>query len=147
MTGVRPDLTIGAVFVYFHSSWSTVGNPSASNRSNDCSRNCRSQLGSFDRWVDAARKALPNMFSSTNTADMTLLAPRAFPVAALQPVVTLLFQFEREFLTAFFHDSSAREHMHKIRNDVVEQALIVRDDDRCLLRTVKFVDPLGDNPQ
>src|SRR5438067_776482 len=81
----------------------------------------------------------------TNTS---LLSRACAPsIRSLQPVVTLLFQFEREFLTAFFYDSSAREHVHKIRNDVVEQTLIVGDDDRSLFRTVKFIDAFGDDPQ
>src|ERR1035437_3776728 len=45
------------------------------------------------------------------------------------PVVTLCFQFEREFLAAGFHDVTVHEHMDKIGNDEVQQPLVVRDDE------------------
>jgi hypothetical protein len=44
------------------------------------------------------------------------------------PVVALRFQFQREILVARADNPAVKKHVDKVRNDVVRQALLVRDD-------------------
>src|SRR5437588_5354395 len=73
---------------------------------------------------------------------MTLLfcARGNVSIAVLQPVVTLLFQFERQFPAALFDNPAGRKHMYKVRRDVVEQTLIMRNQNHGLVSVMKFVD-------
>src|SRR6266545_442561 len=42
-----------------------------------------------------------------------------------QPVVALLFKFQRQLLATLFGNSPVSKHMHKLRHYVVKQALIM----------------------
>src|ERR1044071_5963571 len=54
----------------------------------------------------------------------------------LDPVVSFCLELECEFFRARLHNTSFIQHMHKIRNDIVEQTLVVcYHDDRIVLRT------------
>src|SRR5438552_1454601 len=46
----------------------------------------------------------------------------------LNPAVTLLFQFQGQLLAARLHDTALEEDEYPVGDDVVEQALVVRDD-------------------
>src|ERR1043165_565369 len=59
---------------------------------------------------------------------------RLFADRFLNPVVALLFQLERQFLAAGADDAPAIEHVHVVGHDVVEKALVVRDEDDGVLR-------------
>ena len=48
--------------------------------------------------------------------------------------VTRFFKFEREFPPTRFLNGSMRQYVHLIRHDMVQKALVVRDDDH---RTVR----------
>src|SRR5262245_62790735 len=53
---------------------------------------------------------------------------------ALDPIVSLLLQLDRQFLAARFDDLAAVEDVDEMRLDVIEQPLVVRDqDDRVIL--------------
>src|SRR5947207_13755798 len=76
---------------------------------------------------------------------MTLLfcARGNVSVAVLQPVVTLLFQLERQFLAALFDNSAGRKHVYEVGRNVIEQTLIVRDQNHGRVRIVKLVNAFG----
>jgi hypothetical protein len=57
--------------------------------------------------------------------------------------VARLFQLERKLRTARARHAPVGEHMHPVRNDVVEQPLIVRDHQHGTIRTAQRVDALG----
>src|SRR5215472_2144000 len=44
-----------------------------------------------------------------------------------KPVIPLLLQFERELFVAGARDAAIDQHMHKIRHNIIEQPLIMRD--------------------
>ena len=50
------------------------------------------------------------------------------------PVVALLFQFEREFLAAGSHDAAVHQHVDEVGHDVVQQPLVMRDDELGVVR-------------
>ena len=47
--------------------------------------------------------------------------------AVLEPGVAVRFQFQRQFRAAAFDDAAIGQHVHDVRLDVVEQALVVGD--------------------
>src|SRR5690349_6504218 len=64
---------------------------------------------------------------------------------ALDPAIALLLQLQRQLFTTGPDDTPTRENMHEVRNDIVEQPLVVRDDDEGALRAAQGVDPVGDD--
>ena len=48
-------------------------------------------------------------------------------------LVAALFEFERQLLAAAAHDPAAGHHMHRVRHDIFEQALIMGDDEEAAL--------------
>src|SRR6185503_13569788 len=61
--------------------------------------------------------------------------------------VALVLEAERQILAAALHDPALGEDMHEVGGDVVEQALVVRDQQDAELRVEHCVDTLGDDPQ
>src|SRR6516225_7182674 len=59
--------------------------------------------------------------------------------------VALRLELQRDLLAAAAHDAAARQHMHHIRDDVIEQALVMGDDDESAFRRAQLIDPLGDD--
>ena len=55
----------------------------------------------------------------------------------LEPCVALLFQFKGQGLVAAAYDASIGQDMHVVRDDVVEQALVVRNDQEAPVRSSK----------
>src|SRR5439155_3462237 len=53
---------------------------------------------------------------------------RGLKFAFEYPVVATLFQFERQSFGSRANDSAISQHVDEIGNDVLEQALVVRDD-------------------
>jgi hypothetical protein len=45
------------------------------------------------------------------------------------PVVTLGFQLQREILVSRADNPAVKKHVDKVRHDVIQQALVVRDDE------------------
>src|SRR5438034_10122709 len=70
---------------------------------------------------------------------MTLLFCARGNAAVLQPVVTLLFQFQREFLAALFDNPACRKHVYEVRRDVIDQTLLVPDQNQGFIWIVKFI--------
>ena len=70
------------------------------------------------------RAALERVASGRALAHRALIAPRR---SVSSQRVALLLELERQLLAARAHDPPAGEHVHAVRHDVVEQALVVRD--------------------
>src|SRR5205814_9100331 len=66
---------------------------------------------------------------------------------ACELLVTFLLESDRELFSTRANDSSCGEHMHLVRNDVIQQSLVMRDDDCRIIRSPKFVDALCDDAQ
>jgi hypothetical protein len=60
---------------------------------------------------------------------------------------SLLFEFERQFLAARFHDAALGQHVHEIGHDVVQQALVVGHHDHGALGRAHGVDAGGHGAQ
>src|SRR3712207_8095566 len=65
----------------------------------------------------------------------------------LNPVIALLFKLERQLLAARAHDAATVEDVDEVGDDVVEQALVVRDEDDGVLGRAQAVDAVGDDAQ
>src|SRR6266478_4722151 len=63
------------------------------------------------------------------------------------PVIAAPFELDRERTVAAARDSAAYQDMHVVRNDVIQQALIVRDQDDRSLRRAQRVYAVGDELQ
>src|SRR5690606_14454541 len=61
--------------------------------------------------------------------------------------VTLLLELHRQFLAARRYDAAVGKHVHLVRDDVVEQSLIVRNHNHRAVRGAQLVDAVGDDPQ
>src|SRR6185369_12134783 len=123
--------------VYFHSSMRRCGSPTAENRSNAAAR------------IGAAPGSLP--FAACHSAASCCSAAFFIRVSSaiflfrrdggfLELRVAARLQLVRQLLAAGLHDAALREHVHDVRHDVIEQALIVRDDDEAALRRTQPVD-------
>ena len=56
------------------------------------------------------------------------------PRSLFEPASTRALQFEREFFAAGTHDRSANKHVHTVRLDVIQKALVMGDDNNRPLR-------------
>ena len=65
----------------------------------------------------------------------------------LEPGVALLLELERHLLAAGADDAPVDQHVDEVRNDVVQQPLVVRDDQHRALGAAQLVDALGHDPQ
>src|SRR5262249_33813202 len=106
--------------VYFQSSSRRCGSPSVSNRPNASSRKAAIALapGSDPRACEK--------FAASAVSAAVLIGRISAFIASLSRLLAVLrvaagFQFERQLLVAGLHDASAREHVHYVGNDVVEQ--------------------------
>src|ERR1700722_1258604 len=127
--------------VYFHSSMRRCGRPAASKRRNAASRRAAAAVPA-SRGRSAAK-------ASTRPASAAVLIGLSSAVMASRPLVLVLrvavgLELERELLAAGADDASLREHVHDIRHDMVEQALVMGDDDHRALRRAQPVDPVRD---
>src|SRR5262249_7218625 len=110
--------------VYFHSSTRLGGKPSVSKRRKGSSRNAPPAPGS-------ARLTTAKLCASAVSAAVLIGRTSAF-IAASRHLFLVLgiaggFEIERQLLIPGLHDAAAREHVHDVGHDVVEQALVVRD--------------------
>src|SRR5262245_7322399 len=62
-----------------------------------------------------------------------------------QPAIALLFKLQCQLLAAGLYDLAVDQDMDNVRDDVVEQSLIMRDDQEAPLRTAHFVHAAGDD--
>src|SRR6266478_464624 len=93
------------------------------------------------------RKRLPLLLIAVTLLARLRRSRRACSIAVLQPVVTLLFQFERQFLAALFDNPAGRKHVYEVRCNVIKQTLIVRDQNHGLVSVMKFVHAFSDDSQ
>ena len=84
----------------------------------------------------AASKSRPR-FSAAVRDDRAHAMPPRFDII----VITALFEFERELRAAGPHDPALRHDMHGVGHDIVEQALIMRDDEKAALGVRKALTP------
>lgn len=56
----------------------------------------------------------------------------------------MFFQLERQFRAAGFDDAAIGEHVHHVRLDVIEQALVVGDDQERAIGRAQRIDAIGD---
>src|SRR3954451_2600569 len=66
---------------------------------------------------------------------------------SLHPVVALFLKLESKLLSAFFDDASVGQHVHLIRNDKIQQPLIMRHQDDRVVGGAKLVHTLGNDPE
>src|SRR5258705_2963899 len=139
--------------VYFHSSTRRFGSPAAAKRSNAVARS-NAGPGSLSLAVtklSARAVSAAVLIGSTSAFTTQRLRWRSRGPASrhlfLVLRVALGLELERQLLAAGAHDPPAREHVHDIRHDVIEQALIVRDDDEAALRRPQPIDALGHDLQ
>src|SRR5690606_35656478 len=63
------------------------------------------------------------------------------------PIISLLFQFQREFLRSRFDNSPIVNDVNIIRDDVIQQPLVVGYHDSSIIGGFKLVHPIGHNSQ
>src|SRR5579885_3236990 len=63
----------------------------------------------------------------------------------LQPVIAALLKGPGQLAVAGSDDAAAGKHVHDIGHDVVQQALVMRDQDDGAIRTAQVVDAAGDD--
>src|SRR5690606_41324204 len=61
----------------------------------------------------------------------------------LDPAVAALFKFVSQFTAPGADNAATGEHVHIIGHDVIEEALIVRDDDQSAIRRAHAVDAVS----
>src|SRR6266508_6155621 len=130
--------------VYFHSSTRRCGRPDVSKRRKAFSRKAASvpPPGSADFAVaKLAARAVSAAVLIGRTSAFIATSRRFVPILR----VAAGLQLQRQLLAAGAHDAAAREHVHHVRHDVVEQALIVRDHHEGALRRAQPVDAVGDD--
>src|SRR3954451_918418 len=130
--------------VYFHSSTRRCGSPSLSKRRNASSRNAATG-GAPGR----ARFAMAKFVASAVSAAVLIGRTSTF-IATSRRLVTVLgvagrFELERQRLVAGLHDAALRKDVHHARHDVVEQALVVRNDNEGAVKRGQLVAALGDH--
>src|SRR5262245_14426805 len=130
--------------VYFHSSTRRFGKPSVSKRRKASSRNAPTVSA-----PGAARLTAAKLCASAAAAAVLIGWTSAFIAVSrhLLPVLGIAggFEIERQLLVTGLHDAAAREHVHHIGHDVVEQALIVRDHHERALGRTQPIDAVRDD--
>ena len=61
------------------------------------------------------------------------------------PVVAFGFELFGKFCVATVNDTTVEHNMHDVRYDVVEQALVVSDDEKCTVISTHHIHTFGDN--
>src|SRR5437867_3232650 len=114
--------------VYFQSSRRRCGRPSDSKRRNASSRNAAIVPAPGSVPLACAK------FAASALSAAVLIGRTSAFIATSRRLVAVLrvsggVELERQLLAAGLHDPAAREHVHDVRNDVVEQTLVMRDHD------------------
>src|ERR1700730_15135844 len=130
--------------VYFHSSMRRLGRPPASKRRNASSRSAATPSAPGKLALAAAK------FTASAVSAAVLMGRTSAFIAPSRRLVPILgvagcLQLEGELFSAGLHDATLRKHMHHIRDDVVEQALIMGDDHEAALRCAQGVHPFGND--
>src|SRR5262249_40642747 len=128
---------------YFHSSTRRCGKPSVSKRREGSSR--RAPTAPAPR---SARLTAAKLWASAVSAAVLIGRSSAF-IAVSRHLFLVLgiaggFELQRQLLVAGLHDAAAREHVHDVGHDVVEQALIVRDHHERALGGAQPIDAVRD---
>src|SRR5262245_42239621 len=129
--------------VYFHSSTRRCGKPSVSKRRKASSRSAPTAPAPGSARLTAAK-----LWASAVSAAVLIGRTSAF-IAVSRHLFLVLgiaggFEIERQLLVAGLHDAAAREHVHHVGHDVVEQALVVRDHHERALGGAQPVDAVRD---
>src|SRR6516164_5219739 len=115
--------------VYFHSSTRRCGKPSVSKRRKASSRSAP---------------------TAPAPGSAPLTAAKLCAIAVSRHLFLVLgiaggFEIERQLLVPGLHDAAAREHVHHVGHDVVEQALVVRDHHEGALGRAQPIDAVRDD--
>src|SRR2546425_559251 len=65
----------------------------------------------------------------------------------LQPSVAFLFELQRQVFPAGLDDAAVRQNVNEVRNDIVQQPLVVRHHDDGALGTAQRIDAVRHDPQ
>src|SRR5215467_12717112 len=130
--------------VYFHSSTRRCGKPSVSKRRKASSRSAPTAPAPGSAPLTAAK-----LCASAVSAAVLIGRTSAF-IAVSRHLFLILgiaggFEIERQLLIAGLHDAAAREHVHHVGHDVVEQALVVRDHHEGALGRAQPIDAVRDH--
>src|SRR5467141_4112856 len=135
----------GLRFVNFHASTFAVGNPLLPNLLMAASRLASSQANPAPGSSDLAA-ANCRMYGSIDAISTLMTNPRGCQSCGSrldQVGVSLGLQLESELLAAGFDDAARSQDMHLVRHDIVQQALVVRDQQRGAPGAPQRVDTLG----
>lgn len=120
-----------------------VGKPSFQNRAKASSRSVRSHSGPCLRWglpsnacsQEVCFSVVVLKFFSNFHVDSMDTVDDVVSVCRLDnhrigfnAGISAVFQFESQFLAAAFHHASVNQHMHEVGHNVVQEALVMRDD-------------------
>src|SRR5262245_21667926 len=128
--------------VYFHSSTRRCGSPSVWKR-----RKASSRSASTDAAPGSAPLTAAKLVASAVSAAVLIGRISAFIAISSYLFLVLRiagrFEIERQLFVAGLHDAPAREHVHHIRHDVIEQPLIVSNHHERPLGRTQPVDAVG----
>src|SRR5262245_21132638 len=122
--------------VYFHSSTRRCGRPAAAKRSNAVARK---SVGPGRRLFASSQPAASCCSAAVLMTATSAISDGLFLVLR----VAARLDLQRQLLAAGVRDAPAREHMHHVRNDIVEEPLIVRDHHEGALGRAQPVDAVG----
>src|SRR5260221_361329 len=113
--------------VYFHSSTRRCGKPSVSKRRKASSRSAPTAPAPGSARLTAAK------FAASAVSAAVLIGRTSAFIATSRRLVLVLrvargFELQRQRLGPGLHDAALGEHMHHVRDDIIEQTLVVRDD-------------------
>src|SRR5262249_19793910 len=118
------------------------GRPSLSKRRNASSRSAATAPAPGSAPLAAAK------FAASAVSAAVLIGWISAFIATSRRLVLVLriaggFELERQRLVAGLHDTAPREHVYDVGHDVVEQALVVRDDHERSLGRAQPIDAVG----
>src|SRR3981189_155565 len=130
--------------VFFPSSPRRCGSPSFSNRLKASSRSAATAPAPGSARLTAAK------FAASAVSATVLIGRTSAFIATSRRVVLVLrvsrvFELPRPSRGPGLHDAALGEHMHHVRDDIIEQTLVVRDDHEGALGRTQPVDALGHN--
>src|SRR3981081_1671691 len=134
--------------VYFHSSTRRCGSPSFSNRLKASSRNAATAPAPGSARLTAAKFAASAVSARVLIVPASLIGRTSAFIATSRRFVLVLrvsrgFELQRQRLGPGLHDAALGEHMHHVRDDIIEQTLVVRDDHEGALGRTQPVDAIG----
>src|SRR5262245_36764579 len=148
---------MGATFVKRHSSCLVVGNPSSTKCAIPPLCNACNQLGvvpcparskaSNAVNTGSCSRGVRTVFASTIMSNVRSLRRVPISIRLRNPVVAALLQFKGEALIARANDSAIVQNMHAIRNDIIEETLVMSNEKLRVVLSFQAIHPLRHDPQ